>query len=73
MPAPSQGTYTYTISTVVTQTQHVEGLPLGTRGGMIVRHTFPADGEYVFSGRLLKTVAEGLVGVEGTRRRISSS
>jgi mono/diheme cytochrome c family protein len=60
------GTYTYTISTVVTQTQHVEGLPLGTRGGMLVRHTFPADGEYVFSGRLLKTVAEGLVGVEGS-------
>ena len=59
------GTFTYTISTVVTQTQHVEGLPLGTRGGMMVRHTFPADGEYVFSGRLLKTVAEGLVGVEG--------
>jgi mono/diheme cytochrome c family protein len=59
------GTYTYTISTVVTQTQHVDGLPLGTRGGMMVRHTFPADGEYVFSGRLLKTVAEGLVGVEG--------
>ena len=65
MPGSEPGTYTYTISTVVTQTQHVEGLPLGTRGGMIVRHTFPADGEYVFSGRLLKTVAEGLVGVEG--------
>jgi hypothetical protein len=47
------------------QTQHVEELPLGTRGGMIVRHKFPADGEYVFSGQLLKTVAEGLVGVEG--------
>ena len=31
----------------------------------LVSHTFPADGEYVFSGRLLKTVAEGLVGVEG--------
>jgi len=59
------GTATYTISTVVTQTQHVEGLPLGTRGGVVVQHTFPADGEYVFSGRLLKTVAEGLVGVEG--------
>ena len=59
------GTATYTISTVVTQNQHVEGLPLGTRGGMLVPHTFPADGEYVFSGRLLKTVAEGLVGVEG--------
>ena len=49
----------------MTQTQHVDGLPLGTRGGMVVRHPFPADGEYVFSGRLLKTVAEGLVGVEG--------
>ena len=59
------GTHTYTISTVVTQTQHVDGLPLGTRGGMLVRHHFLADGEYVFSGRLLKTVAEGLVGVEG--------
>ena len=59
------GTATYTISTVVTQNQHVEGLPLGTRGGIVVPHTFPADGEYVFSGRLLKTVAEGLAGVEG--------
>jgi cytochrome c5 len=59
------GTATFTISTVVTQNQHVAGLPLGTRGGMLVPHVFPADGEYVFSGRLLKTVAEGLVGVEG--------
>jgi hypothetical protein len=59
------GTATYTISTVVTQDQHVEGLPLGTRGGILVRHAFPADGEYVFLGRLLKTVAEGLAGVEG--------
>jgi hypothetical protein len=59
------GTATFTISTVVTQNQHVDGLPLGTRGGILVPHQFPADGEYVFSGRLLKTVAEGLVGVEG--------
>ena len=28
------------------QEQHFEGLPLGTRGGMIVKHTFPLDGEY---------------------------
>jgi hypothetical protein len=31
------------------QNLHIEGLPLGTRGGMLVRHTFPADGEYKFS------------------------
>ena len=26
----------------------VEGAPFGTRGGMVVTHDFPADGEYVF-------------------------
>lgn len=31
------------------QTQQLEGLPLGTRGGMVVRHNFPSDGEYKFS------------------------
>jgi len=25
---------------------HVEGLPLGTRGGIVAEHLFPADGEY---------------------------
>jgi hypothetical protein len=25
---------------------HIEGLPLGTRGGMAIDHVFPADGEY---------------------------
>jgi len=29
-------------------TAQVEGLPLGTRDGMVVKHYFPADGEYVF-------------------------
>jgi mono/diheme cytochrome c family protein len=28
--------------------QHQEGLPLGTRGGMLVEHLFPVDGEYTF-------------------------
>jgi cytochrome c5 len=59
------GTATYSIGTVVTQSHHVEGLPVGTRGGILVHHVFPADGEYVFYGRLLDTVAEGYVGVEG--------
>ena len=31
------------------QTERLEGLPLGTRGGMAVRHVFPSDGEYKFS------------------------
>ena len=31
------------------QQGHIEGLPLGTRGGMLVEHWFPADGEYSLS------------------------
>jgi len=31
------------------QQQHIEGLPLGTRGGMLVEHWFPADGEYAIN------------------------
>ena len=31
------------------QAFHIEGLPLGTRGGMLVTHDFPADGDYDFS------------------------
>jgi mono/diheme cytochrome c family protein len=28
------------------QDYHIEGLPFGTRGGMLVPHEFPSDGEY---------------------------
>jgi Protein of unknown function (DUF1592)/Protein of unknown function (DUF1588)/Protein of unknown function (DUF1587)/Protein of unknown function (DUF1585)/Protein of unknown function (DUF1595) len=31
------------------QAFHIEGLPLGTRGGMSVVHNFPADGTYTFN------------------------
>jgi mono/diheme cytochrome c family protein len=31
-----------------TQNYHVEGLPFGTRGGTVIEHEFPADGDYVF-------------------------
>ena len=41
---------TYTNPTYVSQHpwDHVEGAPYGTRGGMVVDHIFPADGEYAF-------------------------
>lgn len=41
---------TYTNPTYVSQHpwDHVEGAPYGTRGGMVVDHVFPADGEYSF-------------------------
>jgi mono/diheme cytochrome c family protein len=42
--APSQTPYHVPEDT--SQDYHIEGMPFGTRGGMIVKHEFPADGEY---------------------------
>jgi hypothetical protein len=44
-------THQYANKDVVSQHawDHIEGAPFGTRGGMVVTHDFPADGEYVFS------------------------
>ena len=58
----------YRLPFELTQNKHLDGMPLGTRGGTRVRHTFPADGEYVFSGRLVRGVEEGLFGIEGHDR-----
>jgi hypothetical protein len=37
---------TYRMPGDVSQDGHVDGLPLGTRGGFVIRHTFPLDAEY---------------------------
>ncbi len=58
----------YKIPFDITQTHHLDGMPIGTRGGTTVHHVFPADGEYVLSGRLWRGVEEGLFGVEGHDR-----
>jgi hypothetical protein len=39
---------TWKVPRTASQMRHVEGAPLGTRGGLSVRHVFPADGEYLF-------------------------
>jgi hypothetical protein len=38
----------YRVAADTTQDYHIEGLPFGTRGGLVVQHEFPADGDYVF-------------------------
>ena len=40
---------TYPAPGGLAQDRHIEGLPLGTRGGLLVTHTFPLDAEYEFS------------------------
>src|SRR3989441_8966582 len=45
---------TYKVRGDLTQERHIEGLPVGTRGGILIRHNFPVDGEYQFKFSLLK-------------------
>jgi mono/diheme cytochrome c family protein len=44
--APTEATYK--VPRTTNQLRHVDGAPLGTRGGVSVIHHFPADGEYIF-------------------------
>jgi hypothetical protein len=36
----------YRVPEDTSQDYYIEGMPFGTRGGMLVKHEFPADGEY---------------------------
>jgi cytochrome c5 len=44
--APTQGVFDVAPDTA--QNYHIEGLPFGTRGGILIPYEFPADGEYTF-------------------------
>jgi mono/diheme cytochrome c family protein len=54
-PRISASSETYRVRGDVSQTEHLEGMPLGTRGGVAARHTFPLDGEYVIRVKLAET------------------
>jgi hypothetical protein len=47
-PTTSPGITTYPAPRGLSQADHREGQPLGTRGGIAVRHVFPLDAEYDF-------------------------
>jgi hypothetical protein len=48
-PAARTMSSVYRVQPGAEQSHHIEGLPLGTRGGMLIEHLFPAQGEYSFS------------------------
>jgi len=60
--APS--TVTYRVRPDLSQDQHIEGLPPGTRGGMLVQHAFPLDGEYTIKLRLWRNTFDLMRGME---------
>ena len=45
--APTQAVFDVPADTA--QNHHIEGLPFGTRGGMLIKYQFPADGLYSFN------------------------
>ena len=46
------------------QEDHVEGLPLGTRGGLLFKHQFPQDAEYEFAVFLTRNIVGYMTGLE---------
>jgi hypothetical protein len=50
----------YRLADDLQQDDHLEGLPLGTRGGVSIKYTFPMDAEYVIRPRLARDVNESM-------------
>ena len=44
----------YVLPGDLTQNEHIEGLPFGTRGGALIEHHFPVDAEYVIRADLVE-------------------
>ena len=55
---------TFRVRGDLSQHDHVSGLPVGTRGGIVIRHYFPVDGEYVISPRLYRETVNIIRGLE---------
>ncbi len=64
-PRKVPGGDTFRVRPDVTQEEHVEGLPLGTRGGILISYVFPQDGDYEIQVRLQRDRNEQ---VEGLKR-----
>ena len=53
---------TYRVKSDLTQTATLESQPVGTRGGTVVRHVFPLDGDYVFNISLTRAALGDVYG-----------
>ena len=62
-PVRSPGGDTITLPPDLTQEQHFDDLPLGTRGGMAAHYTFPLDAEYEINVRLTRDRNEHVEGL----------
>ncbi|MEO8257882.1 MAG: DUF1592 domain-containing protein [Acidobacteriota bacterium] len=63
-PAIGPTMRTYHVRGDQSQSDHVDGLPLGTRGGLLAEPTLPLDGEYQIQVRMLQTNLGSVRGLE---------
>ena len=64
--AITPGSRVVTLRPDLTQEGHLDGLPFGTRGGTVLEHTFPLDGEYQIEVRLARNRNENVEGLRDT-------
>ena len=57
--------HTFRVAPDVTQEGHVRGLPLGSRGGLLISHNFPSDGTYEIHVHLSRDRNEKVEGLNG--------
>jgi Protein of unknown function (DUF1552)/Protein of unknown function (DUF1592)/Protein of unknown function (DUF1587)/Protein of unknown function (DUF1595)/Planctomycete cytochrome C len=62
-PSRSPGGDTIRLRPDLTQEEHLDGLPLGTRGGALIHYAFPLDGEYDIQIRLMRDRDEHVEGL----------
>jgi len=62
-PSVSPDGDTIRIAADLTQEDHIEGLPIGTRGGALIKYTFPMDGDYEIQIRLTRDRNEHVEGL----------
>ena len=62
-PLPAPGSRVVVLPADLTQEDHFDGLPFGTRGGVAVDHNFPLDGEYEIQVRLSRNRNENVEGL----------
>ncbi len=58
----------YHVRQDASQDKHIEGLPLGTIGGIAIRTTLPADGEYLVEPKLFRTNLGTMRGLENRQQ-----
>jgi mono/diheme cytochrome c family protein len=63
-PATLPASAVYRVPPDRAQADHVEGLPLGTRGGIVIHHNFPLDADYDFRVNLLQNIVGYVPGLE---------